>query len=499
MQQPWDNSIDPTMMGLLGQFQLSDADRTEANSQAMLAFGLSLLGTRKGQQMARLGAAGMNALNARNGSLASASQGKRQSMQDASNALQLQQQMQANRDDQATREVMRGLYGDSQQPTNIDMAGGGPPPAAMPTASSAPATASAGATLPGNPLGKYNQYMKVAEQLYARGAVKSAQEMEKKAKDFLPKLKEQKTLTQNGRRVTVNIYDDGTYQVLPDVSPDQEKAHFLDTGSQIGAVDPFTGKPVAGGGLYNKTMTPGEVRQGDQWAADHQLRVNADRRAAASAGAGGGKPQLVNGQWVYPPDAANPTGRAVTPTGLSAGEGKPLAESQAKATAFANQMFNASQTINELAQGGFDGKSSVQQGAIVSAGTEGIPFVPGSAAIPRAAAGKDAQRFYQAELQWTEGALRFMTGANAPKEEVIRNAATYFPRPGDSAAVIEQKAAARRNMEQSVRLAAGNGNNQLPSLPGSAPAAKTVVQTGTEKGTGRKVVKYSDGTVGYHQ
>ena len=156
-----------------------------------------------------------------------------------------------------------------------------------------------------------------------------------------------------------------------------------------------------------------------------------------------------------PPSADNPTGQVIVPAGMPPKEAKPLTEAQAKATAFVNQMQGANRVFEELQAKGFDGRNSSQQAAIVAAGTEGISYVPGSAAIPRAFAGSDAQKFYQGELQWTEAALRFMTGANAPDQEVKRNAATYFPRPGDSAAVIEQKAMARANMEESIRMAAG--------------------------------------------
>jgi len=69
-------------------------------------------------------------------------------------------------------------------------------------------------------------------------------------------------------------------------------------------------------------------------------------------------------------------------------------------------------------------------------------------------------------LEWTEAALRFLTGAAAPKDEVIRTTATYFPRPGDSPEVIEQKRAARMDMEQSVRMAAGHGTDKLPPMGG---------------------------------
>jgi hypothetical protein len=78
-----------------------------------------------------------------------------------------------------------------------------------------------------------------------------------KAEKLRPEIKEQVTrTTPDGKRVVVNVYKDGTTQVLPDLGPDQEKAHFLDTGATIGAVDPFTGKPVAGGGMYQKQQGP---------------------------------------------------------------------------------------------------------------------------------------------------------------------------------------------------------------------------------------------------
>jgi hypothetical protein len=88
-------------------------------------------------------------------------------------------------------------------------------------------------------------------------------------------IKEQRPLTQNSKRVVVNLYTDGSHEIVPDVAPDLEKAHFLDTGSQIGAVDPFTGKPIQGGGQYNKTMTPGETASNQvAWANN---KVSRDR------------------------------------------------------------------------------------------------------------------------------------------------------------------------------------------------------------------------------
>lgn len=342
------------------------------------------------------------------------------------------------------------------------------PPAATTDAGTSPAPQNAAGL---KKAGTFEQMMARADYLESKGFPDKAMKYREEAQKFAPKLKDTKTLTQNGKRVTVNFYDDGRTEVLPDVAPDMEKAHFGSTGGMTNIpLDPFTGLPIGGG--MPATMTPdqiasNEVARGNLGVAQAQLALA--RQKAAQEG-GGAKPTFVNGQFVYAPDAQNPTGRAVTPQGLSAGEGKPLTESQAKATAFANQMFDASRNIAELKRNGFDGRSLSQQAAIVAAGSEGIPYIPGSGVASRAIAGKDAQNFQQAELQWTEGALRFMTGANAPEPEVIRAAATYFPRPGDKPEKIAQKEASRRNMEESVRMAAAHGADKLPGMPSQQQA-----------------------------
>jgi len=87
----------------------------------------------------------------------------------------------------------------------------------------------------------------------------------------------------------VNIYDDGTTSVVP-FGPDQEKAHFLDTGQQIGAVDPFTGQPVAGGGLYQKQQTPDSLAsnqvtiRGQNMTDARSRELNAIHQATANVG-----------------------------------------------------------------------------------------------------------------------------------------------------------------------------------------------------------------------
>jgi hypothetical protein len=138
---------------------------------------------------------------------------------------------------------------------------------------------------------------------------------------------------------------------------------------------------------------------------------------------GGGAPAIVPG--VRPPKAD-----------------KPLTESQAKAAVYKAQM-DASE--KELATIPIDQtKLASQLDVGMASGTWTNP-----------AASPVAQRARQAQEQWAEVFLRFKTGAASTEAEVKRNVRTFFPQPGDSKEVIEQKARMRKQASHDIGLAAG--------------------------------------------
>jgi hypothetical protein len=126
--------------------------------------------------------------------------------------------------------------------------------------------------------------------------------------------------------------------------------------------------------------------------------------------------------------------------------GKPLTESQAKATAFQSQMIGAENNIKQLEAKGFNPASLQSQAALKVAGS---PL--------NIAASPETQQYKQAQEQWAEAYLRFKTGAAATEGEVQRNIKTFFPQFGDKPAQIAQKADARRQAEQDIGFAAGMG------------------------------------------
>lgn len=77
----------------------------------------------------------------------------------------------------------------------------------------------------------------------------------------------------------------------------------------------------------------------------------------------------------------------------------------------------------------------------------------------------EGQAYYQAAADWVRAKLRKESGAVISKEEMITEIRTYFPVPGDSKKVVEQKAKARKTAMQAMRQAAG------PAAPASAAGA----------------------------
>jgi hypothetical protein len=93
-------------------------------------------------------------------------------------------------------------------------------------------------------------------------------------------------------------------------------------------------------------------------------------------------------------------------------------------------------------------------------------------------------------MNFMSAVLRKESGAAISASEYDAEDRKYFPQPGDGADVKAQKQKARALAIDALRVQAGTGAKSIDGVGG-----KSVVQTGTLNG--RKVVKYSDGTVDY--
>jgi hypothetical protein len=161
--------------------------------------------------------------------------------------------------------------------------------------------------------------------------------------------------------------------------------------------------------------------------------------------------------------AFNPrTGAAVPvigPDGKPLQGGRPLTESQGKATTFANRAAEADQILNTVGQGG-----KVQPGLLKRVG-ESIPFVgEGLGTMLNVTQSSEQRRVEQAQRNFVNAILRQESGASISPSEFASAQKQYFPQPGEDAETIAQKAANRRTAIAGMAVQAGPGMQRMQQI-----------------------------------
>jgi hypothetical protein len=161
--------------------------------------------------------------------------------------------------------------------------------------------------------------------------------------------------------------------------------------------------------------------------------------------------------------AFNPrTGTAtpvLTPAGTPLQGGRPLTESQSKATGFATRAAEADQILNTVGQGG-----KVQPGLVKRVG-ESIPFIgEGVGTMLNVTQTPEQQQVEQAQRNFVNAILRQESGASISPSEFASAQKQYFPQPGEDAKTIAQKAENRRTAIAAMKVQAGPGMQRLQNL-----------------------------------
>jgi hypothetical protein len=146
-----------------------------------------------------------------------------------------------------------------------------------------------------------------------------------------------------------------------------------------------------------------------------------------------------------------------------------LTETQAKATTFASRMMDAGRTIDKLT-----GKVDPNQVAQAGYRAEFPAWMPGGQMLGAAATAANnafnpfvtdaAQEYRQAQENWVTANLRQESGAAIGKDEMDKDVRKWFPQPGDSPAVIAQKAQSRKVAERAMLVQAGPGAVHVQSI-----------------------------------
>lgn len=291
----------PTIDELVAGLQLPDEERKKLLWGHMLTgLGASMMGARRGQEWQAAGRGLLGGMTMGQNAVVDARQGRLDNLRARGAAYDILGKEQSYQDQELLRQQQEefrrrfsgggaspgaGLPLHLQQPQEtpgvrppVEQRHGGPSgqyagiPGPQPTgmesvsmpAGSPNAPAQPQATLSGGTRSKREQ----AEQMKAYGDYWTAQGRPDKAAVYYqyaekatPILKDSKILQKDGRRVVVNMYNDGSHEILP-YEPDKEKLHFSNAGGVVGVgQNQFTGVVEYQG--IPTTMTPDQIANRD--------------------------------------------------------------------------------------------------------------------------------------------------------------------------------------------------------------------------------------------
>jgi len=160
----------------------------------------------------------------------------------------------------------------------------------------------------------------------------------------------------------------------------------------------------------------------------------------------------------------NPTSGEMRPAagaeGQAIGSGKPLTEGQAKAAGFGMRAAESSKVIEQIGKGG------AVQPSLIKRAAESVPLIgEGLGMVANKFASPEQQQVEQAQRDFINAVLRQESGAVIADSEFANARKQYFPAPGDSQEVIEQK---QRNREMAIngfRVTAGPGARNIGNPP----------------------------------
>lgn len=153
-----------------------------------------------------------------------------------------------------------------------------------------------------------------------------------------------------------------------------EQAMQVNQGSQISFIDPFSLKPR--GQSMAVGMAPGEqarlaqsYAQMGQSAQQHADTMGMQRERLSFDKGQKGKPQLVNGSWVYPPTVENPQGMVI-PTDMTTAPKGSQAEKAVMAKRIENTLGDDTEELIKAATGSYLGAGRDLAASLVGVTTD---------------------------------------------------------------------------------------------------------------------------------
>ena len=240
----------------------------------------------------------------------------------------------------------------------------------------------------------------------------------------------------------------------------------VNLGGSTGFVDPL----AMGGQVLPHTQSPDSV-------ASNNITLRGQNMTDARSREQNAQPiwDSAVGAFVTRPTAANPNGSAAIVPNLPS---KPLTAEQSNSANFASRAARSNEILSALESGGV-----TNQGIIKSA-VSGLPLVGGAAgaamnAMPGILGGPNElqQQTEQARRDFVNAVLRKESGAAISPSEFDSANKQYFPQPGDSAKVIEQKRLNRELEIKGLGLGAGSGASAITTATAQGKKEGAAIKT----------------------
>ena len=261
------------------------------------------------------------------------------------------------------------------------------------------------------------------------------------------------------------------------------KAEKVDTGAAIGFINsnPLAGQvgaSIAGAPVIRKEQSP-ESRASTGLGYSQLAETKAEHgrvaeRARETTNAGKWANDLERGLQV---NATTGETRPIMSNGAPLGnKGKPLTDSQATAAGYFGRMVNSHKILSDLEDKGVTNTGIMRSVASGVAGA--IPLIgdslergvgAGMNVLPGVVGGPNEaqQKTDQARRDFVNAVLRRESGAVISPSEFDSANKQYFPQPGDTKGVIEQKRKNRQQSIASLKLASGPGAERIPTTGSS--------------------------------
>jgi hypothetical protein len=266
----------------------------------------------------------------------------------------------------------------------------------------------------------------------------------------------------------------------------QKGLEVMDASKRMDLLTPKTSIQNMGGSdqVFSTNQLTGQVTPGQSFARSQSpdsIANNAtamrgqnmvDSRSREATAATMGKPFEVTGPDGQPMLVQQDRSGKITPVqgfGPKAGAAT-LNKEQSDALTFGSRMKVADKIMQDMAAQGVD------RGSVIKGALESVPLVGGAlGGVANATVASDKQQqVEQAQRDFVNAVLRRESGAAISSGEFDSAAKQYFPRVGDSAAVIQQKAQNRqlatRGLMAAVPASQRNLLDTAAAAPGGVPA-----------------------------